>query len=208
LLVGTLIDLSIFRFYSQSEIIYNYRNSPQATVAIVPGASVVKKKPSIVLKDRLECAFQLYKHGKVKKILLSGDNGSGSYNEVKPMLEYMLKRHVKPEDIFVDHAGFRTLDTIFRAKEVFMVKDAIIVTQKFHQPRALFLARHSGMEAWSFEADQRVYKKRKFNKIREFLARTLAWMDIYILHTQPKFLGKPYPITGSGLATWKGSLQK
>lgn len=206
LLSMILIDLSFELFYKKSSIIHNYRNSPNATVAIVPGASVIKNRPSIVLKDRLECAYLLYKNRKVKKILLSGDNGTVSYNEVKPMLIFMLQRNVKKEDIFVDHAGFRTLDTILRARDVFKVRDAIIVTQKFHQPRAIYLASKAGLKVFSFEADQRIYQNRRFNRVREFFARTLAWMDINLFHTDPKYLGKEYFIEGSGIPTWKGSI--
>jgi len=201
-----LIDLSFEKNYKNSPIVHNYRSAPHATVAIVPGASVYKSKPSIVLKDRLECAYLLYKYRKVDKILLSGDNGSGSYNEVKPMLQYMLDKKVAPEDIFVDHAGFRTLDTIYRAKHVFQVEDAIIVTQRFHQPRAIYLAKKIGIKVYSFESDLRVYKNRRFNRTRELFARTLAWFDSNLFYTTPKYLGKPFPINGNGKSTWKGSV--
>ena len=144
--------------------------------------------------------------GKVKKILLSGDNGKITYNELKPMLKYMLDKNVKPADLFVDHAGFRTLDTLRRARDVFQVRDAIIVTQKFHQPRAGYISRAIGIKTVSLESDLRVYRKNNWYRFREFFARNLAWIDIHILHTEPKYLGKPYPITGSGIPTWKGSI--
>lgn len=138
------IDLSIERDYELRTLhAGNYRSLKPATVAIVPGASVYKNAPSPVLKDRLDCALELYRQGKVRKILLSGDNGSRYYNEVKPMLTYVLERNVNQRDVFVDHAGFRTLDTLVRAKEIFQVKDAIFVSQKFHQPRAAFIAKKS-----------------------------------------------------------------
>nr|WP_165778839.1 ElyC/SanA/YdcF family protein [Leptospira perolatii] len=201
------IDLSIERDYDlRTHHAGNYRSLKPSTVAIVPGASVYKSEPSPILKDRLDCAIELYLQGKVKKILLSGDNGSSYYNEVKPMLLYVLKRDVDERDVFVDHAGFRTLDTLVRAKEIFKVKDAIFVTQRVHQPRAAFIAKKVGLEFQSFESDRRTSISGPFHRFREFFARTLAWIDMNLANTGPKFLGTPYPIEGSGIKTWKGSV--
>ncbi|TGK18113.1 membrane permeability protein SanA [Leptospira fluminis] len=201
------IDLSIEREYVlRTNHAGNYRSLRPATVAIVPGASVYKNAPSPVLKDRLDCAVELYKQGKVRKILLSGDNGSSYYNEVKPMLLYVLERKVNERDVFVDHAGFRTLDTLVRAKQIFQVKDAIFVSQKFHQPRAAFIAKKIGLEFQSYESDRRPYVSGPFSRVREFFARTLAWVDMNLANTAPKYLGNPYPIEGSGIKTWKGSV--
>ncbi|XDD42965.1 vancomycin high temperature exclusion protein [Leptospira sp. WS60.C2] len=178
---------------------------PEAEVAIVPGAAVYGKTPSPVLMDRLECGLKLYKERKVKKILLSGDNGQSDYNELRPMLEYMLSHQVKPDDIFVDHAGFRTLDTLIRAKEVFLVKKAIFVSQSFFLPRAIYLGQELELELYGYECNLRTYKKETYYIFREFSARMLAWWDIQ-WDTPPKYLGKPYPIEGSGMSTWKGSI--
>jgi len=204
---SVLIDLNFEFMYKKSDVSKNYRTTPEATVAIVPGAAVYgNKTPSPILKDRLECALLLYQKKKVKKILLSGDNGTHYYNELKPMLKFMLANKVKKEDIFVDHAGFRTLDTLIRAKLIFEIQDAIFVSQKFHLPRAVYIAQKLGIKIASYEADQRVYTSEKYNRIREFLARNLAWIDINLMHTNPKFLGKPFPISGSGEKTWRGSI--
>jgi SanA protein len=175
---------------------------PKATVAIVFGAAVYGKKPSPVLRDRLRCALALYQNKKVEKILLSGDNSSSDYNEIRPMLNFMLTNKVKKEDIFVDYAGFRTLDTLMRAKYIFQVQDAIIVTQKFHQPRAVYIAAKMGIRVASYEADQRVYKDKFKNRFREYLARNLAWYDLNLFNTHPKFLGITHPITENGNQTW------
>ncbi|MFB5650196.1 vancomycin high temperature exclusion protein [Leptospira wolffii] len=201
------IDLSIeWEYENRTPHAGNYRSLKPATVAIVPGASVYKGIPSPVLQDRLDCAIELYRQGKVRKILLSGDNGTSYYNEVKPMLVYVLERKVYEKDVFVDHAGFRTLDTLVRAKEIFQVKDAIFVSQKFHQPRAAFIAKKIGLEFQSYESDRRLYVSGPFSRFREFFARTLAWVDMNLTNTAPKFLGKPFPIEGSGVKTWKGSV--
>ncbi|TGL51088.1 membrane permeability protein SanA [Leptospira meyeri] len=178
---------------------------PEAEVAIVPGAAVYGKTPSPILMDRLACGLDLYATGRVKKILLSGDNGKSDYNELRPMLEFMLNHKVKPEDIFVDHAGFRTLDTLIRAKEVFLVKKAIFVSQSFFLPRAIYLGKELELELYGFECNLRTYKKETYYSFREFSARVLAWWDIQ-WDTPPKYLGKPYPIEGSGVSTWKGSI--
>lgn len=201
------IDLSIeWDYENRSPHAGNYRSLKPATVAIVPGASVYKGIPSPVLQDRLDCAIELYKQGKVRKILLSGDNGTSYYNEVKPMLLYVLERGVNEKDVFVDHAGFRTLDTLVRAKEIFQVKDAIFVSQRFHQPRAAFISKKIGLDLQSYESDRRIYVSGPTNRFREFFARTLAWIDMNLANTAPKYLGKPFPIEGSGIKTWKGSV--
>lgn len=202
-----LIDLNFEFLYKKSNVSKNYRTTPEATVAIVPGAAVYgNKRLSPILKDRLECALLLYQKKKVRKILLSGDNGTHYYNELKPMLKFMLTNKVKKEDLFVDHAGFRTLDTLIRAKLIFEINDAIFVSQKFHLPRAVYIAQKLGIKIASYESDQRVYTSEKYNRIREFLARNLAWIDINLMHTNPKFLGKAFPISGSGEKTWRGSI--
>lgn len=200
------IDFSFEELYLHTEKYQNHRSAKPATVAVVPGASVYKNEPSAVLKDRLDCALELYHQGKVKKILLSGDNGSIYYNEVKPMLLYILKNEVNEKDIFVDHAGFRTLDTLVRAKEIFQVKDLIFVSQRVYQPRAAFLAKKIGLKFQAFESDRRIYTSGPFSRFREFFARTLAWVDMNLFKTNPKFLGDPFPIEGSGVKTWKGSV--
>jgi SanA protein len=201
-------------FYIDSRFDLAYENSihsadanllPNSQVAIIPGASVHGRTPSTILSDRLQCGLDLYKTKKVRKILLSGDNGQADYNELKPMLDFMLRNQVRPEDLFVDHAGFRTLDTLIRAKEVFQVKDAIFVSQNFFLPRAIYLGNKLNLNLYAYECNLRTYKKEGFYGLREFFARQLALWDI-IWDTPPKYLGDPFPIEGSGVATWKGSI--
>lgn len=179
---------------------------PKSTVVIVPGAAVHGNIPSNILYDRLECGIKIYKSQVANKILLSGDNGKAYYNELKPMLEFMLKNGVSEADIFVDHAGFRTLDTLIRAKLVFLVKDGIFVSQSVFLPRALYTSKHLGLQIQGFACDPRTYQKSDFYSFREILARHLAWWDLHIWETPPKFLGNPHPIEGSGISTWKGSI--
>lgn len=201
-----LIDASMERAYRDTNPSKNFRTVPKATVAIIPGASVVGLRPSTVLLDRLRCGLYLYQSGRVQKILLSGDNGQADYNELKPMLLFMLKNGVRHDHIFVDHAGFRTLDTLVRAKNIYQVEDAVFVSQAFHQPRAHFIAKKIGIRLYSYESDLWQYKKARDFRTREIFARTLTWLDFNLLNTTPKFLGKPHPIQGSGIPTWKGPI--
>jgi len=204
--IGFAIDKNMIDEYNQSNPSKNFRTVPNATVAIIPGAAVYGLTPSPILIDRLRCGLYLYRNGKVKKILLSGDNGTAYYNELKPMLQFMLNNGVKKEDVFVDHAGFRTLDTMIRARAVYQIQDAIFVSQKFHQARAHFIAKKVGIQLASYESDMRIYRGTRYYRFREFFARLLAWIDMNLIHTAPKYLGDPYPIQGSGVDTWKGSI--
>ena len=201
-----LIDLRFIQFYKSTISTTNYRVLKKVQVVIVPGASVYKEKPSLILEERLICALELYKKGIVKKIILSGDNGSIYYNEVKPMLLYMLKNNIKPSDIFVDHAGFRTLDTLIRAKKIFQVQEAIFVSQEFHLPRAAYIANQINLNLQTYQANRGKNNKNFYNRFRDFFARTLAWIDLHLVNTRPKYLGIPYPIEGDGRKTWKGSV--
>lgn len=209
IILSLIVDLSFEWNYALIPASKNSDAIPNATVAIVPGAAVYGKKPSPILKQRLQGALKLYQSHKVSKILLSGDNGSVSYNEIRPMLNFMLKHKVRKEDIFVDFAGFRTLDTLYRARLLYEVEDAIIVTQTVHQPRAVYIAQKLGIKISSLEPN-RNYRKTKFkNRFREYLARNLAWIDMNLFHTSPKYLGEEkYPISGSGNQTWGGDNKK
>ncbi len=180
-------------------------NIPTKTVAIVPGAHVRPSgKPSASLRDRLDTARQLWERGRVSKILVSGDHRSPYYNEVKAMSQWLMRRGVPREAIYLDHAGLRTHDTMQRAARVFKVEDAIICTQAFHLSRSIYLARAAGIDAVGVVADQRPYSERvqRVNTVREFAARTKAMLDIYILHTRPQHLGETIPITGPSAPTY------
>jgi SanA protein len=163
---------------------------PQADAVLVLGALVYSNgNLSTILQDRAEVALKIYQSGKVKNILASGDNGRVEYNEVKALKNFFLKSGVPESDIFLDHAGFDTYDSIFRAKEIFQAQSIIIVTQKFHLPRAVWIARRLGVEAIGFPADQRIYLSARRNAVREVLARIKAFFDV-IFHVKPKFLGE------------------
>lgn len=140
--------------------------------------------------NRIEAATKLYQAGKIKKILVSGDNAEVSYNEPKAMQIALLDKGIPKEDIVLDYAGFRTLDSVIRARDVFGQNDLIIISQEFHIKRAVYIARTLGIDAQGFVADGVSMKFNVRTQVREILARTQAWMDVHILNRQPKFLGE------------------
>jgi SanA protein len=200
-LLALAFNLVIVRS-SRSAIVSKVTDAPTAPVAIVLGAGVLPDgTPSDMLADRLETGIRLYKAGKVGRLLLSGQHSTKTYDEVNAMLRYVLARGVPDQDVFTDHAGFNTYDSMYRARAVFEVRNAIIVTQAFHLSRAVYIARSLGIQAVGVSADIQHYPSLWRNTLREWLARTKAFVDINITKPKPKFLGPVIPITGDGRAT-------
>ncbi len=165
-----------------------------AHTAIVLGAAVFKDGTMTTLfKDRVDTALMLYKEKKVKNILVTGDNGTLTHNEVNPARNYLLSQGVPSEDIFLDHAGFDTYSSMYRARDIFLVYSAIIVTQSFHLPRAVFIARNLGMDAYGIPSDQHTYLFK--NYVREIFADIKAVFNV-LYHRKPKYLGDQIPVTG------------
>ena len=176
--------------------IQKIENLPSTNVAIVFGAGLrYDGTPTAILRDRVQTAADLYHQGKVKKLLFSGDNRFIEYNEPGSMRAYALTLNVPPEDIILDYAGRRTYDTCYRAKYIFDVNQAILVTQNFHLPRALFLCNQIGIDATGVNADLRTYSRRSLIiwNFREALATMGAMVDVWIRHPIP-VLGDPQPI--------------
>lgn len=177
-------------------------DAPAAQVVIVPGASVLRSgEPSDVLEDRLLTALDLYAKGSTTKLLLSGDHGRDGYDEVNAMRKYMLEAGVRAEDIFLDHAGFDTYDTMYRAKTIFGVETALIATQRFHLPRALYIGTNLGMDVYGVAAERQAYRKDEEFAFRERFANVKAYLDI-LRGAQPKYGGATYDILGDGTITW------
>jgi vancomycin permeability regulator SanA len=171
---------------------YQVDDVPADRVAIVFGAGLWRDgSPTPVLRDRIETAAELYFKGKVEKLLMSGDNRFVNYNEPAAMKKYAMQLGVPEDAIVLDYAGRRTYDTCYRAREIFGVKSAILVTQRFHLARALFLCNALGLPATGVEADRRTYRRSSLLiwNIREQLATLGAVWDVYI--------GKPLPVLGS-----------
>lgn len=172
-----------------------------AQAVIVLGAKVYADgRVSPMLGDRLDTALALYRAGKVDKILVSGDHGRVEYDEVNTMRRYLEERGVPAEDIFMDHAGFDTYDSMYRARAIFACEDVIVVTQKFHLPRALWIANRLGLKAQGVVADQHVYGSEGYYELREAAARLKAFGEV-LVRRKPTFLGPVIPIDGDGRQT-------
>jgi SanA protein len=165
-------------------------------IAIVFGAGLLRDgTPSPVLKDRVSTAAQLYFAGKVQKLLMSGDNRFVDYNEPAAMQAYAIELGVPEEAIVLDYAGRRTYDTCYRAKHIFGVDQAILVTQKYHLPRALFTCNGIGVESIGVAADLRTYHRYSLTywTVREIPATLVALWQVWISHPLP-VMGDPEPI--------------
>jgi SanA protein len=174
--------------------IYNVESAPATRAAIVFGAGLNRDgTPTTVLRDRVAAAAQLYQEGKVEKILMSGDNRFINYNEPGAMKASAVQIGVPDEDIIVDYAGRRTYDTCYRAKDIFLLSEAILVTQNFHLPRALYTCNALGLKTWGVSADLRSYRDSGFWSIREIPASLVAFIQVHITRPEP-VLGDQEPI--------------
>ncbi|WP_044362907.1 vancomycin high temperature exclusion protein [Vibrio fluvialis] len=180
---------------TQDSIISDINNVPKFQVAVVLGTS---KYLGRTLNDyyvhRINAAIELFEQGKVNGFLLSGDNAHRSYNEPWTMKRDLLKAGVPDEHIYLDYAGFRTLDSIVRAKRIFDTDNFLIITQRFHCERALFIANHHDINATCLAVPGPTNHSGFQVRLREVFARTKAFFDLYIFDTQPKFLGPKEPI--------------
>jgi SanA protein len=194
--LGTAPWFLMGRLYGNS-IYSDPASVPAEPVAIVFGAGLWPGGGlSPILEDRVNRAIQLYESGKVKKILMSGDNRFVYYNEPGNMALYAVKKGVPRSDVVIDYAGRRTYDTCYRARAIFGVSDAILVTQGFHMPRALFTCNKLGVRAIGVTSDQRQYSRSLYfrNHLREVLASARAFLDVYFL--------KPTPVLGPKIDIW------
>lgn len=189
-LLGLVLPRLITMLYAWNKV-YSTENVPLERVAIIFGAGLRRDgTPTAVLRDRVETGASLYFNGKVKKLLMSGDNQVIEYNEPESMRQYAISLGVPDDAIVLDYAGRRTYDTCYRAKAIFGVESALLVTQKFHLPRALFICNALGVKALGVEANNNYYLKRSLLiwNIRELFATFTAFVDVY--------LERPIPILG------------
>jgi SanA protein len=194
-LVGVVIPRIITSIYSVNKI-YQKEAAPYERVAIVFGAGLRRDgTPTPILRDRVETAADLYFSGRVEKLLMSGDNRFMDYNEPESMRQYAVSLGVPEEAIVLDYAGRRTYDTCYRAKAIFGLESTLLVTQKFHLPRALFLCNALGVKAAGVEANNRQYWRGSLLiwNFREQLATVGAFLDVYVNNPLP-VLGNPEPI--------------
>lgn len=172
-----------------------------ADCVIVLGCKVKENGvPSDMLRDRLTRGVELYRLGAAPKILMSGDHGREDYNEVGAMKSFAEEAGVPSEDVFMDHAGFSTYETMYRAKEVFKARRVIIVTQEYHLYRSLYIAKKLGLEAVGVSSDLETYRGQLKRDVREVLARSKDFMTC-IFTPKPKYLGEAIPVSGDGNLT-------
>lgn len=191
--------------YSKSYIYKNISDLPEKYVVIIPGAKVYKSTVSHVVRDRIEAAVNCLKNKKAERVLISGDHGRKGYDEVNRMRIFMKDVYGTDESlIFMDHAGFSTYETMYRAREIFCVENAVIVTQAFHTARAVYIGRKLGLDVVAYEAPEVLRYSRETRvswEIREALARVKTFF-LVMFDVQPAFLGKKIPITGNAKETW------
>ncbi|PJG84704.1 hypothetical protein CVP05_10520 [Conservatibacter flavescens] len=187
-----LIDQAI-GFYVRQGIYTDSKTIPYRPYGLVLGTSkyFAKNTPNLFYQHRLEAAQQLYRQGKVDYLLLSGDNRTLQYNEPRTMFRDLRKMGIPAEFLYLDYAGFRTLDSVIRAEQVFKAHSITIITQKFHCERALFIAKYHNIDAICFAAEYP--SGYSFVRFREFFARLMAIWDL-LIEKEPHFLGEPEPL--------------
>ncbi|WP_421753039.1 SanA/YdcF family protein [Croceimicrobium sp.] len=190
-----VLNYTLISWLSSKENSFDINEVPSKKVALVLGTSEFLKNGStnLYFKFRVEAIARLWKAGKIKYVLVSGDNSRKDYDEPSAMKEALVEKGVPASRIILDYAGFRTLDSVVRAKEVFGQDDILIVSQQFHVERALILADFKGIEAYGYNAvDVEVYSGFR-TKVREYFARIKMWLDL-LIGVDPKFLGDPISI--------------
>ncbi len=174
---------------------------PDVNCILVLGCGVREDgSPTHMLADRLKQSVALYEAGAAPKLLMSGDHSSPDYNEVGAMREYAVAAGIPGEDVFMDHAGFSTYESLYRAKKIFGVEKIIIVTQEYHLYRALYIADRMGLEAYGVSADYRTYMGQTIREAREILAR-LKDVATTVFWPEPTYLGETIPVGGDGNVT-------
>ena len=199
-ITGTAVvfGLSIYIKKETAEKIITAEEATDADCILVLGCGVREDgSPSLMLRDRLEKGIELYEAGTAPKLLMSGDHGRKDYDEVNLMKRYAMEKGVPSEDIFMDHAGFSTYDSMYRARDIFCAEKVIIVSQEYHLYRALYLAEKLGLEAYGVPAQDVNYRGQAYREFREMLARAKDFCTA-VIRPQPKFLGEEIPISGNG----------
>lgn len=186
--------------YHSTKDDFNTDLSFDADCILILGAGVRNNQPTPMLNDRLLVGIQLYKDKKAKKIIMSGDHGRDDYNEVGVMKQFAIEKGVLSSDIFMDHAGFSTYESLYRAKNIFQAKKVIIVTQEYHLYRSLYIAKSLGIDAIGYSANLRPYRGQIIREGREILARCKDFMSC-IFQVKPTYLGDTIPVDGNGDCT-------
>jgi len=198
LIIVTLLSTNIYvKLSTKNRIIDDYTNLNNIDCILILGAGVRNNRPSLMLEDRLQKGLELYNNNVSSKIIVSGDHGRKDYDEVNIMKEFLIENNVSSSDIFMDHAGFSTYDSIYRAKEIFKTKKIVIISQEYHLYRALFIADKLGLEAYGVKAEPKEYYGDAYREIREVIARIKDFFKV-IIKPKPTYLGETIPVTGDG----------
>ena len=194
-----LIINSYVKSFAKTNMIEDISNSNKnIDVIVVLGCQVREDGSlSLMLKDRLDKAIELYKNDIASKIIVSGDHGTEEYDEVNAMKKYLIENDIKSEDIFMDHAGFSTYETMYRAKYIFEVEKVIVVTQEYHLYRAVYIGNKLGIETYGVPAEKINYYGQTGRDIREILARNKDFIKC-IFKPEPTYSGESIPVSGNG----------
>ena len=187
---------------TKNQIIRNndFSNLQDIDCIVVLGAGVWGENPSPILEDRLLEGIKLYENNVAPKIIMTGDHGREEYDEVNVMKKFAMDKGVPSGDIFMDHAGFSTYESLYRAKEIFEADKVVIVTQEYHLYRALHIANELGIEAYGVASDPRQYVGATYREIREILARNKDFVQC-VFKPEPTYLGEVIPVFGNGNVT-------
>lgn len=209
LITGVVCVLAVFgmNIYMKNKVNNRIFTTPEAynkssaDCILVLGAAVYDNGTlSYMLRDRLDYGIALYKNGAAPKMIMSGDHGREHYDEVNAMKNYAIECGVPSEDIFMDHAGFSTYDSMYRAKEIFGAENVIVVTQKYHLYRALYIGDKLGIDVCGVSSDQQQYAGQMQREIREMLARCKDMVKV-LARQKPQYLGEAIPLWNSGDVT-------
>lgn len=197
------VSLSVYMVKATEKSVFTadtFKNDEKADCILILGAGVKDGKPKPMLRDRLLTGIELYKSGAAKKIIMSGDHGRADYDEVNVMRAFALEQGVRAEDIFLDHAGFSTYDSVYRAKNIFGAENIIIVSQKYHLYRALYIAKKLDVKAAGVSADLNTYGGQLKRDIREIIARDKDFFKC-IVKPEAEIMGDKIPLDGDGSVT-------
>lgn len=204
LLIGiAAVSLSVYMVKATEKNIFTadtFKNDEKADCILILGAGVKDDKPKPMLRDRLLTGIELYKSGAAKKIIMSGDHGRADYDEVNVMRAFALEQGVRAEDIFLDHAGFSTYDSVYRAKNIFGAENIIIVSQKYHLYRALYISEKLDVKAAGVSANLNTYGGQLKRDIREIIARDKDFFKC-IVKPEAEIMGDKIPLDGDGSIT-------
>jgi len=197
-IIGLVAIVSVNYYVKSStkkNIYYSIKKFPKNDVGIIFGAGINGDQPSKYLKDRLDAGIALYKANRINKILLSGDNGRDEYDELTVMKNYCFKHGVDTTKIFIDYAGFDTYSTMYRAKHIFNIKKATLISQEYHLNRAIYIGQKLGIKSVGYSANNGEYLGYKYVTFREYGSIFKSFFDV-LRNREPRFLGNPIDING------------